>query len=222
MPSTIFQRGGRSVRSTVDSERLVREAEAVVAAAGDAILGTATAPSGSEAVGDRWLVVATASGDFSSMEGQVATRVEGGWTFRDAIAGERFSIAATRQVVFWDATSATLRPLNAPHSTTEQDTGALGPAGNRVWRKLIAFGALPNNTTKSVAHGISSMPTAKGAYVRIGGSMSDGTTGIALPTVAAGASRNIVELRWDATNVIAQTNYNASGSDAVIELVYER
>lgn len=221
--SIVYQRGGRSVTATVDNRRALREADDAVAVAGDAILGTATAPSGSEVVGDRWLVIATATGDFATREGLIATRLSGGWAFRDAIPGERFSIVATRQVVFYDATLVTLRPLNAPHDSSEWDTGELGPSGGRIWRKRIALGTMPNATTASTAHGITSFPTGTTAhsFIRLG-RMSDGTTVYPIPSTAAGAARNIVEVRVTATNVVVQTNFNATAYTGTVELEYER
>ena len=42
-------------------------------------------------------------------------------------------------------------------STSEQDTGLLWIDGRHVYQKTINFGTLPNNSTKSVAHGISNL-----------------------------------------------------------------
>lgn len=217
--TVIYQRGGRSVTATVDNRRALREADDAVAVAGDAILGTATAPSGSEVVGDRWLVIATATGDFATREGLIATRLSGGWSFREAIPGERFFLASSRQVVFFDATLATLRPQNAPANTSEQDTGRLGPNGNRIWRKVIAFGAAPNTASKSVAHGITSLPVGKGAYLFYRATASNGTATFPVP-IFAGATT--ITIAVDATNVTVAATFNATAYDIIVELEYER
>lgn len=43
------------------------------------------------------------------------------------------------------------------YSTTEQDTGAKWIDGKAIYKKTINFGVMPNNATKGVAHGISSL-----------------------------------------------------------------
>lgn len=43
------------------------------------------------------------------------------------------------------------------YSTTEQKTGGVWTDGKPIYRKVVDFGALPNNSTKSVAHNISNI-----------------------------------------------------------------
>lgn len=43
------------------------------------------------------------------------------------------------------------------YSTTEQDTGFTWIDGKTIYKKTINFGALPNNTEKTVPHGISNL-----------------------------------------------------------------
>lgn len=43
------------------------------------------------------------------------------------------------------------------YSTTEHLIGANWDDGNPIYRKVVDFGALPNNTTKDVAHGITNL-----------------------------------------------------------------
>lgn len=43
------------------------------------------------------------------------------------------------------------------YSTAEQDTGFTWIDGKHIYKKTVNVGALPNNTTKTVAHGITSL-----------------------------------------------------------------
>lgn len=91
----------------------------------------------------------------------------------------------------------------ALNSSTQQ-TPTLRP----VFRKVINFGALPNATTKSVAHGIA--PTASFSFTRIYGcSTTPSTSYIPLPYASTTLINN-VELNADATNVNITTGINRS------------
>lgn len=77
-----------------------------------------------------------------------------------------------------------------------------------VFRKVLNFGALPNTTTKTMAHGI--VCNTSTTFTRIYGCASD-TTGfnyIPLPYASTTNAANCVELKVNATNVtvIAGTN----------------
>lgn len=50
-----------------------------------------------------------------------------------------------------------LVPAIGDYSTSEQDTGFTWIDGKHIYKKTISIGALPNNTTKNVAHGITSI-----------------------------------------------------------------
>lgn len=55
------------------------------------------------------------------------------------------------------------------YSTSEQDTGCKWIDGKKIYKKTVDIGTLPNATTKSVAHGITSIGTfidAKGSALR--------------------------------------------------------
>jgi len=75
-----------------------------------------------------------------------------------------------------------------------------------VFRKVIDFGALPNTTTKSVAHGITFGSTFSATKI-YGASTNPGTSWIPLPYASPTAANNI-ELNLDATNVNVITGSN--------------
>lgn len=49
----------------------------------------------------------------------------------------------------------------------EQDTGQRSVAGNAIYAKLLDSGALPNATSKNVAHGLDDISLAAGAFFKV-------------------------------------------------------
>jgi hypothetical protein len=95
-------------------------------------------------------------------------------------------------------------PNPALNSSTSQY-----PALRNVFRKVINFGALPNATTTSVAHGI--VCTSLVTFTRIYGCASDPTTSfIPLPYASCTNVAHNVELNADGTNVNITTGTNRS------------
>ena len=89
---------------------------------------------------------------------------------------------------------------NASMATASSD-------GRQVFRLLINFGPLPNNSTTSTPHGINT--TSLFTFTRIYGAASDpvGLNFIPLPYAAASTS---IELKINATNVVITTTSNRS------------
>lgn len=123
------------------------------------------------------------------------------------------------------------RKFRGAYSTTEMKTGQQWIDGKEIYRKVIDTGALPNATTKNVAHGIVGMTKILG----IRGMASDGTTQHTLPR-AEGALQAVdeggvatytitadcVELAVTATNIVLKTVTNLSAftaSHVVVEYV---
>lgn len=79
------------------------------------------------------------------------------------------------------------------------------PEYRQVFRRVIDFGALPNASAKSVAHGIG--PTTAFTFTRIYGTASDttGLTYLPIPYASQAAATSSIELSVDATNVIIDT-----------------
>lgn len=77
---------------------------------------------------------------------------------------------------------------------------AQSPTQRQVFRKVINFGALPNATSKSVAHGITvdSNVTATRIY---GAATNPGVSLIPIPYVSTTAVANGIEINMDATNI---------------------
>ena len=84
--------------------------------------------------------------------------------------------------------------------------------GQPVYTKLIDFGALPNSTTKSVAHGIS-----VARVLRAEGQVSNGQ---AFPI--CGAAFYNIALRAGTTHIDISTDYNYSAYSATVQLWYTK
>lgn len=87
------------------------------------------------------------------------------------------------------------------YSTTEINTGKKWIDGKPIYRKVIDCGALPNNTTKNVAHGINNL---KKVIKSEGYSDNNAGTQIPIPYV----SGIPLSIYVDTTNIVIQTSGN--------------
>ena len=81
------------------------------------------------------------------------------------------------------------------YSTEEQWTGGYWIDGKKIYRRVVSCGALPNNTTKSVAHNIANISW----IVKYNGMASDGNEWLQLP--ASYYSNSAIGLFVDGTNI---------------------
>ena len=103
------------------------------------------------------------------------------------------------------------------YSTNEQANGqrwySTPQDYKTVYRKRIDIGALPNNTTKNTAHGITI--GANTVITRLYGAATDHSTlFIPLPYVDMSGSSNHIQLSMDGTNIILKSNAGYSGFTA--------
>ena len=98
--------------------------------------------------------------------------------------------------------TADVESIRNNYFTTEIDTGTKWIDGKPIYRKVIDFGALPNNATKAVAHNISNL----GWVVKLSGmSRRDISTIITLPFNAVDNISKQIILRISNTAVICIT-----------------
>lgn len=95
------------------------------------------------------------------------------------------------------------------YSTTEQLTGDVWIDGKPIYRKTINTGAMPNNTSKNVAHGI----TGISAIVRIYGYAYGASVGwTPLPYMESGSNVGYsARLVVSSTNISFRTYSDSSG-----------
>ena len=108
-------------------------------------------------------------------------------------------------------------PLN--YSTTEQNTGRKWIDGKDIYFKVVELGALPNATTKNVAHGI----TGISEWVKIEGTANNATntSGISIPLVYDGNNAtNNTRIAVNDTNVVLETDTDRSSFNKCYAILY--
>ena len=107
---------------------------------------------------------------------------------------------------------------NNSYSTEEQKTGGTWIDGKPIYRKVIDIGALPNNTTKFVAHNISNL----GKVIHIYG-YSYGGDFLPLPYTSANSIAYSVQIYADSTNIGIRTGADRSSySSSYVVLEYTK
>ena len=101
------------------------------------------------------------------------------------------------------------------YSTTEKIVGTW-VNGKPVYQKTIDVGALPNNKTKSVRHGISNLKMC----VDVHGVFTDGTTTMTIPFPSASGS--IVTASVSATEVSITTTSNRTAYSGYVYITYTK
>lgn len=96
---------------------------------------------------------------------------------------------------------------------TLNSTTAKSPIPRQVYRLVVDFGALPNNSTKSVAHGLTIGSTW--TCTRLYGAATDPSTSfIAIPYSSGSVSIDLSAITWDDTSIIASTDNISLSIDA--------
>ena len=106
------------------------------------------------------------------------------------------------------------KPIN--YSTDEEDTLLLWVDGNKIYRKVIDIGTLPNNTTKQVAHGIN-----YDKIISISGSAYNDTYSMPIPYVDIVPTASI-KVIMDSTNLTIQTGSDRHDYSANVTITYTK
>lgn len=112
-------------------------------------------------------------------------------------------------------------PLVFDYSTTEVNTGAKWVNGSSIYKKTINFGALPNNTTKRVAHNITNLSY----IINIEGTTYNSSTSFfnALPLLYRGSDATFdVELGADLTDIVMVSSADRSMLSSYVTLYYTK
>lgn len=109
--------------------------------------------------------------------------------------------------------------VHESYSTSEVNTGATWVDGKTIYKKTINFGALPNNTSKSVAHGISSRDN----FITISGFAKNTSSGDVVPLPRAHPVASAThDLYATSTNVIVTTASDRTAWNAYVTLTYTK
>ena len=84
------------------------------------------------------------------------------------------------------------------YSTSEVDTGFTWVDGKTIYKKTVNFGSLPNNTTKTTAHGI----TGVSVFISVTGIATNGSAYFSLPY---SDNSGVVATGVSGSNVFVQT-----------------
>lgn len=107
------------------------------------------------------------------------------------------------------------------YSLTEQATGFTWVDGNTIYKKTIDFGALPNTSTKVVAHGITNL----GWLIFLAGMGKRETDGtfFPIPFASEQGTANAIGVTADSTNIGLATGFDRSNiTQSYITLYYTK
>lgn len=105
------------------------------------------------------------------------------------------------------AVTADKTAFGGSYSATEVNTGFKWTNGKEIYKKTVDIGSLPNNTTKSVAHGISGLDLV----VLFTGRATSGSTLVPLPWVHASPTYiSITGANIDITSTANRSAYSGS------------
>lgn len=118
-----------------------------------------------------------------------------------------YTLATLTVIVLQDnSVPAAKTSFGGNFTTTEVNTGFKWTDNRDIYKKTISLGALPNNTTKLVAHGITSLLRV----LQLEGAATDGTRHHILPIVAN--TSNTAALRVSVTSTDIDLSSNANWS----------
>lgn len=103
------------------------------------------------------------------------------------------------------------------YDTTEKVVGKWTD-GRPVYQKTVNFGALPNTTSKSVAHSISNL----GIVISSVAFTNDGTNYVPIPATSTNSFSNQVSLTINKTNISIATSSNLSSYSCYVTLQYTK
>ena len=138
-----------------------------------------------------------------------AGTIDGSFEYFRYSSGATATLGGTRTVGYGTDT----------YSTTETLTNKVWIDGKPIYRKVVNFGALPNTTTKSVAHGV----TGATYFTSVTGIAKNAGAGTYLQIPLAWPDANSPVALWcDSTNVYMRTMVNNSTSSGYVILEYTK
>ena len=144
----------------------------------------------------------TPSGTASTITVGGETYNLGGGTEVEANTGETPSQTLSDLKI--DGTVYSVSGGGESYSTTETLTGGTWIDGKPIYRKTVNFGALPNSTSKSVAHGISGISK----IIKFSAVTTNGTYWLNLPHTNPTTLANSIAIECTATNVTITSGSN--------------
>lgn len=204
---------GQATAATTANEYLA----ALELVANGKLTSTLSTPPGSPVNGDLYIVGAGPTGAWTGKAGYLAYYLNG-WKFIAPSGGMRLYDVSAKEEIAYSSVESAWYPVQDRWSTTEHWTGKYIGA-NKLYAKVVTFGAGPNTTVKTVAHGVSSPQWT--LYTRIEASF--GITSVIFATVPFSLlSGPAMDISVDATNITVTSNFDASSGTVNVRLVYAK
>lgn len=168
-------------------------------------------PPGSPAAGVIYIVGSIPTGDWSGQAGKIAIYDGSEWKFITASTTMAAWIVDEKIWIAYDTVEGEWYALQPIWTTTEIWTGKFRD-GSKVYTKVVDFGALPNATSKNVAHGISNLDLSYTQAPVVEATCSNGT----MPTTLAG----IATVTFTGTNLTLTTTADFTAYSAYVRIEY--
>lgn len=177
-----------------------------------------TEPPGSPSDGDAYLVAASPMGAWAGQAGKVAV-FYAGWIFLTARGGMTAFVHDEKLWIGYSSQESEWHPLQDVWLPSEHWTGKYSTEGDKIFSKVIDFGALPNATEKTVAHSISNLDLnnhlAHQAWTRNNSSGQNSPAPVLLVNGAVA-----LDVRIDGTHFFARASHDLSGFTMKVRLEY--
>lgn len=136
-------------------------------------------------------------------------------TMTNTDPGEGSALSANNYVAVYGGD-----PITMDYSTTEINTGAKWIDGTAIYKKTINTGALPNITTKNVAHNISNL----GSVIKIEGWAYSSAAGFhfPLPYVSSGQVNECIGVYVDNSNIVIKAGVDRTAFTSYVTLYYTK
>ena len=187
-------------------------------AAGRVLDRNLTAPPGSPAEGDAYIVAATATGAWATHEAKIAFYQNAAWQFITPTNGMSVFVVDEKAQFNYSAVESLWYPLQPIWSTSEVWTGRYGSASTMVYQKCFSFALGDGVGSLAVAHSITNLN--RSALIEFHGSFSNGTVAYKSPQEFTTAT----VVQWvNATNILtSNASVDLSTYTCRMRLEYER
>lgn len=199
------------------ANRAFRHIEAMLAA--NPLDRNLTAPPGSPTDGDCYIVGASATGEWSSHDGDLAYYRNGAWQFQTPTSGMTAHIDDEKVLMAYSDTESEWYPVQPQQWSTVHWTGRYWNS-RKVMSKTVFIPALPTSGALNTAHGVANMEfglAQAGPVVTHGRAWFAGGS-IMIPSTNTMFS--VTDVALDGTNVTITTNYAASALQGVVRIEY--
>lgn len=175
------------------------------------------APPGSPTIGHVYIVAASPTGGWSTFAENDLVRYasDSTWQKLTPVEGVTGWVKDEDLVVHFDGTN-----WFAPgsYSTSEHYTGTVWVDGKKIYRKVVDMGAMPNNTTKSVAHGLTAANISEIVSLTLMASNGPAGSVDAFPVPNNGLATSIgLYMGLTNVNVVTNSDQSAYSGQAILE-----